>query len=71
MTVTCLMPGATDTRCFARAGMLDTKGGREATDDPAHVAKIRSDAMVTGEPDAVSGEAQHRKAAEPGSGRDE
>ncbi len=41
------------------------------TDDPAHVAKIRSDAMMTGERDAVSGEAPHRKAAGPGSGRDE
>jgi hypothetical protein len=47
------------------------EGGREETDDPAHVAKIRSDAMMTGERDAVSGVAQHRKAAEPGSGRDE
>ena len=62
VTVTCLMPGATDTRFFARAGMLDTKVSREETDDPAHVAKIRSDPMMSDERQAV---------AEAGSGRDE
>jgi hypothetical protein len=29
VTVTCLMPSATDARFFARAGLLDTKVGRE------------------------------------------
>jgi len=55
ITVTCLMPGATDTRFFARAGMLDTKVGREEKDDPADVAKIGFDAMMSGERDVMSG----------------
>ena len=29
MKVTCLMPGATETQFFERAGMLDTHVGRE------------------------------------------
>jgi short-subunit dehydrogenase len=39
VTVTCLMPGATETRFFERAGMLDTKVGQQEKDDPADVAK--------------------------------
>jgi short-subunit dehydrogenase len=38
VTVTCLMPGATETEFFERAGMLDTKVGQEEKDDPAYVA---------------------------------
>src|SRR3954470_7163206 len=34
VTVTCLMPGATETEFFERADMLDTKVGQEAKDDP-------------------------------------
>jgi short-subunit dehydrogenase len=55
VTVTCLMPGATDTEFFARAGMLDTKVGQGAKDDPADVARIGFDAMMDGEADVVSG----------------
>lgn len=41
VTVTCLMPGVTDTNFFARADMLDTKvGTQENKADPADVAKI-------------------------------
>ena len=39
VTVTCLMPGATETRFFERADMLDTKVGQQEKDDPAEVAK--------------------------------
>lgn len=55
VTVTCLMPGATETDFFRRADMLDTKVGAEEKDDPADVAKIGFDAMMKGEGDVVSG----------------
>lgn len=56
VTVSCLMPGATDTEFFARADMLDTQVG---TDDskanPADVAKVGFQAMMDGEADVVAG----------------
>jgi uncharacterized protein len=55
VTVTCLMPGATETDFFERADMLDTKIGQQEKDDPAEVAKIGFDAMMKGEGDVVSG----------------
>ncbi len=55
VSVTCLMPGATDTRFFERAGMLDTKIGQAEKDDPADVARIGYDAMMDREGDIVSG----------------
>lgn len=55
VTVTCLMPGATETDFFERAGMEDTKIGQDKKDDPADVAKVGYDAMMNGEGDVVSG----------------
>ena len=57
VSITCLMPGATDTEFFARAEMLDTKVGsdKEALMDPAEVARIGFDAMIDGEADVVAG----------------
>jgi short-subunit dehydrogenase len=55
VTVTCLMPGATETDFFERADMLDTKVGQQEKDDPAKVAKDGFDAMLNGEGDVVSG----------------
>lgn len=55
VTVTCLMPGATDTDFFARADMLDTKVGTEEKDDPADVAKAGFKAMMEGKGDIVTG----------------
>ena len=55
VTVTCLMPGATDTGFFERADMLDTKVGQQKKDDPADVARVGYEAMQNGEGDAVSG----------------
>lgn len=87
ITVTCLMPGATETEFFARAGMLDTKVGQDEKDDPVDVAATGFEAMMNGEGDVVSGwknklqsaaanvmpagmlAEQHRKMAEPGSGK--
>jgi uncharacterized protein len=55
VTVTCLMPGATETEFFARADMLDTKVGQAEKDDPAEVARAGFDAMMEGEGDVVTG----------------
>src|SRR4029079_17711773 len=48
VTVTCLMPGATETRFFERADMLDTRVGRQGKDDAADVARTGWDAMLRG-----------------------
>jgi short-subunit dehydrogenase len=55
VTVTCLMPGATETEFFARADMLDTAVGQGKKDDAADVARIGFKAMKNGEGDVVSG----------------
>jgi uncharacterized protein len=55
VTVTCLMPGATETEFFDRAGMEDTKIGTSKKDDPTDVAKRGFDAMLKGEGDVVTG----------------
>lgn len=55
VSVTCLMPGPTETEFFARADMLDTKVGAGKKDDPADVARIGFDAMMRGDGDIVSG----------------
>ena len=56
VTVTCLMPGATDTDFFERADMLDTKvGANEHKADPADVAKAGFDAMEKGEAGVIAG----------------
>lgn len=55
VTVTCLMPGATETEFFERADMEDTEIGRAEKDDPADVAKAGFEAMMKGEGDVVTG----------------
>jgi len=55
VTVTCLMPGATETEFFERAGMEDTEVGQSKKDDPVDVAKVGYEAMMKGEGDVVSG----------------
>jgi short-subunit dehydrogenase len=55
VTVTCLMPGATETEFFRRAEMMDTAIGTADKDGPADVADIGVDAMIKGEGDIVSG----------------
>jgi short-subunit dehydrogenase len=56
VTVTCLMPGATDTDFFERADLLDTKvGADDHKSDPADVAKTGFDAMEKGEAGVVAG----------------
>ena len=55
ITVTCLMPGATETDFFETADMMDTKVGTAKKDDPAMVAKVGFEAMMKGEGDVVAG----------------
>ena len=55
VTVTCLMPGATETDFFARADMLDTKLGSDRKDDAAFVAQQGFDAMKKGEGEVITG----------------
>jgi len=55
VTVTCLMPGATETEFFDRADMLDTRIAQEKKADPAEVARIGFEAMMRGEGDVITG----------------
>ena len=55
ITVTCLMPGATESKFFERAGMMDTAVGTSKKDDAAGVAKSGFDAMMRGDGDIVTG----------------
>lgn len=56
VTVTCLMPGPTDTEFFERADMLDTRfAASDSKMDPADVARIGFKAMMDGEGDVVAG----------------
>jgi uncharacterized protein len=49
VNVTALMPGATDTNFFDRAGLEDTKVGKqEHKDDPAEVARMGFEALMAG-----------------------
>lgn len=55
VTVTVLMPGATQTRFFERAEMMDTKVGTDEKDNPADVAKAGYEAMMDREEQVISG----------------
>ena len=56
VTLTTLLPGATDTEFFERAGMADTNVGRaENKADPAKVARDGWDAVMAGKSRITSG----------------
>lgn len=55
VSVTCLMPGATDTEFFRRADMLDTKVGTMKKQDPREVAQSGYAAMMEGDEKVVAG----------------
>ena len=57
VTVTALLPGATDTEFFDRAGLSDTKVGSagDKNDDPAMVARVGFEALMKGQGDVVAG----------------
>jgi short-subunit dehydrogenase len=54
VTITSLMPGATETDFFRRAGMLDAKVGAGDKDDPIEVARMGFEAMEAGKERAVA-----------------
>lgn len=55
VTVTCLMPGATETEFFERADLMDTKVGTQKKQSADEVAKLGFDAMMKGEGDVIAG----------------
>jgi len=63
ITVTCLMPGATETEFFHRADMRDTRVGSSNKMHAADVAQIGFDAMMKGELKVVAGFANKVRAA--------
>ncbi len=63
VSVTCLMPGATETDFFERADMMDTKVGSGEKARAADVAKVGFDAMMKGELKVVAGFSNKMRAA--------
>jgi short-subunit dehydrogenase len=55
VSVSCLMPGATETEFFKRADLMDTKIGQEKKDDPADVAELGFEAMMKGTDHVIFG----------------
>lgn len=55
VTVTCLMPGATETDFFERADLMDTKVGTQKKQPADEVAKVGFEAMMKGDGDVVAG----------------
>lgn len=55
VTVTCLMPGPTETAFFERANLMDTKVGVDEKQPAEEVAKVGFDAMMRGDADVVAG----------------
>lgn len=55
VTVTTLMPGATETEFFRRARMEDTKLGASEKDDAAEVAREGFEALMAGKDHVVAG----------------
>jgi len=63
VTVTCLMPGATETEFFGRAEMPDATIGTEKWQRPTDVAKAGFEAMLRGEGEVVTGWSNKLRAA--------
>lgn len=66
VTVTTLMPGATETNFFHRAGADDTKLGASEKDDPAEVAKEGFEALMAGKDHVVAGSFKNKLQAAAG-----
>ncbi|MGK9232420.1 SDR family NAD(P)-dependent oxidoreductase [Inquilinus limosus] len=63
VTVTALLPDATETEFFARADMEDTKLGRASKADPAEIARAGYDAMMKGKDHVIAPFSAKLKAA--------
>lgn len=66
VTVTALMPGATETNFFHRAGMDDTKLVASEKDDPAEVAREGFEALIAGKDHVVAGSLKNKVQAAAG-----
>ena len=64
--VTTLMPGATETNFFHRAGADDTKLGASEKDDPAEVAKEGFEALMEGKDHVIAGSLKNKLQAAAG-----
>lgn len=60
VTVTALMPSATETEFFERAGAEDTKVGQAKKDDPEQVARQGYEGLMAGEAKVVAGSLKSR-----------
>ncbi|MDY7225012.1 SDR family NAD(P)-dependent oxidoreductase [Hyalangium rubrum] len=60
ITVTALMPGPTETNFFHRAGMDDTRVGRQEKDDPARVARQGFKALMAGREKVLAGSSKNK-----------
>jgi len=60
IVVTALQPGATETEFFERAGMEDTKVGRDRKSDPAEVAREGFEALMKGKDHVVAAMAKEK-----------
>ena len=66
VSVTALMPGATETNFFHRAGADDTKLGTSEKDDAAEVAKEGFEALMNGKDHVVTGSFKNKLEAAAG-----
>ena len=66
VSVTALMPGATETNFFHRAGADDTKLGTSKKDDAAEVAKEGYEALMAGKDHVVAGSFKNKVEAAAG-----
>jgi short-subunit dehydrogenase len=66
VTLTVLMPGATETNFFQRAHAEDTKLGQSEKDDPAEVAKDGFEALMAGRDHVVAGSLKNKLQAAAG-----
>jgi uncharacterized protein len=66
VTVTSLMPGATETNFFHRAGADDTKLGASEKDDAAEVAKEGFEALMAGKDHVIAGSFKNKLQAAAG-----
>lgn len=55
VTVTCLMPGVTESEFFERADLMDTKVGTQKKMPASEVAQLGYEAMMRGEGDVITG----------------
>jgi short-subunit dehydrogenase len=55
VSVSCLMPGPTETEFFQRADLMDTKVGTQKKQPAEQVAKVGFDAMMSGDAAVIAG----------------